>query len=89
MKGKVGAVLVKNNRILSTGYNGTPEGFNNCYEGGCHRCNTNTESGKDLDKCLCIHAEINCILEIGQKKCKGAIIYTTTYPCNWCARTIV
>jgi dCMP deaminase len=41
MKRSVGAVVVKNHRLLSTGYNGTPGGFKNCFEGGCERCNSN------------------------------------------------
>jgi dCMP deaminase len=66
MKRSVGAILVKNKRIVSTGYNGTPFGFENCYEGGCKRCNGNTLSGKSLDKCSCLHAEENAILEAGK-----------------------
>ena len=42
MKRSVGALLTKNNRIIATGYNGTPRGLKNCHEGGCLRCNTNT-----------------------------------------------
>ena len=42
MKRAVGCVITKNNRIISIGYNGTPVGVNNCYEGGCERCNKNT-----------------------------------------------
>lgn len=64
----VGAVLVKNNRILATGYNGTPYGKLNCFEGGCQRCNTNVKQGLDLEKCFCFHAEENAILEVGTQK---------------------
>ena len=66
MKRSIGAVIVKNFRIVSTGYNGTPFGFDNCYEDGCGRCNSNIQSGKDLDKCICLHAEENAILEAGK-----------------------
>lgn len=51
MKRRVGAVLVRNNRVLSTGYNGTPRGLTNCNEGGCPRCNANTRGGAMLDEC--------------------------------------
>jgi dCMP deaminase len=62
VKQKVGAVLVKSNyRILSTGYNGTPDKIQNCFEGGCIRCNGDSQQGEDLDRCFCIHAEENCV----------------------------
>lgn len=51
MKRRVGAVLVRNNRVLSTGYNGTPRGLTNCNEGGCPRCNANAGGGAMLDEC--------------------------------------
>ena len=54
----VGAVLVLDNRILSTGYNGTPGKLPNCYDGGCERCNNNTTQGLDLDKCNCNNNQI-------------------------------
>ena len=56
IKRKVAAVLVKDRRIISTGYNGTPRGVKNCNEGGCPRCNNLTASGKNLEECLCSHA---------------------------------
>lgn len=61
IKQKVGAVLVKNNRILSVGYNGTPAGMRNCYEGSCERCNSGVAQGVNLDKCYCVHAEENAV----------------------------
>lgn len=57
MKRRVGAILVKNCRIVSTGYNGTPRGVRNCNEGGCPRCNEGSRCGVGLDVCLCLHAE--------------------------------
>ena len=53
----VGAVIVKDNRIISTGYNGTPRGIKNCFDGGCPRCNSNATTGEKLDQCICSHAE--------------------------------
>lgn len=74
----VGAVLVLNNRIVSTGFNGTPEGFPNCTDGGCERCRQRElrdegrlaevddplflGDGKHLDVCICVHAEANAML---------------------------
>ena len=55
LKRNVGAIIVKDNKILSTGYNGTPSGMMNCLDGGCKRC-LSGESG-NLDQCFCIHAE--------------------------------
>jgi len=55
MKTSVGAVIVNDeNRVVSTGYNGTPKGIPSCYKLGCDRCNNN--EGKQLDQCLCLHA---------------------------------
>ena len=56
-------VLIKNKRIVSIGYNGTPQGMKNCMEGGCERCNANMGKGESLEKCLCIHGEESAILE--------------------------
>merc|ERR1711935_543775 len=89
MKRAVGAVIVMNNRIVATGYNGTPFGMANCNEGGCTRCNSNTPSGIGLDECLCIHAEENAVIEAGRSKTEGATAYVTTQPCLMCAKTLV
>lgn len=74
---EVGAVLVRGNRVISTGYNGTPAGFQNCRDGGCIRCqerdkrdddpdyespHPETMAGKALDICFCVHAEQNTLL---------------------------
>ncbi len=62
----VGAVIVKDNRQIATGYNGTPSGIKNCFEGGCDRCiariRGDIKSGESLDRCLCMHAEANAIM---------------------------
>jgi len=56
MKSSVGAVIVnEENRVISTGYNGTARGLSSCFRDGCNRCNTNSSTG--LDQCLCLHAE--------------------------------
>lgn len=89
MKLNVGAVIVKGNRIIATGYNGTPTGMLNCYEGGCERCNSNTKCGVGLKYCMCIHAEESALLNIGLERCQGSHIYVTHFPCQLCFRKIV
>ena len=89
MKRSVGALIALNNRIVSTGYNGTPFGLQNCFEGGCPRCNSNAKAGQCLDECNCIHAEENAVLECGIHRTKGGTIYTTTFPCLSCAKIIL
>ncbi|KAI8980756.1 cytidine deaminase-like protein [Trametes punicea] len=85
MKRRVGAVLVRNARVVSTGYNGTPRGLKNCNEGGCNRCNTASETP---DECLCLHAEENALLEAGRVG-DGAILYCNTCPCLKCTIKII
>jgi len=91
VKRHVAAVIVKENRIISTGYNGTPRGIRNCYEGGCARCNSFGESGKDLGECICSHAEENSITQAAYHgvAIKGATIYTTFSPCIMCTKMII
>lgn len=88
MKRGVGAVLVQEGRIIATGYNGTAKGLNNCFDGGCARCNANTKCGQALDSCLCLHAEENALLEAGRARATGGTLYCTTAPCLSCARKI-
>lgn len=90
IKQKVGAIIVKNNRILSTGYNGTPSKIQNCIDGECPRCNSDDISqGEQLDKCFCIHAEENALLEIGKTLSANATLYTTVYPCLLCSKLMI
>lgn len=86
MKRRVGCVLVREKRVISTGYNGTPRGLVNCGEGGCPRCNEGQGSGVGLGTCLCIHAEENALLEAGRERIReGAILYCDTCPCLTCS----
>jgi len=91
IKRRIGAVIVRNKQILSTGYNGTPRGITNCNEGGCPRCNSFVESGKNLEDCFCSHAEENSIVQAAYNgiSVKGSAIYTTFSPCLYCARMII
>lgn len=91
MKRKVAAVVVKDRRIISTGYNGTPRGVKNCNEGGCPRCNALADSGTRLDECLCSHAEENAIVQAAYHgiSVKGATLYSTFSPCLICTKIII
>jgi dCMP deaminase len=91
IKRKVAAIIVKDKRIISTGYNGTPRGTRNCSEGGCPRCNNFTESGKDLDECLCSHGEENAIVQAAYHgiSIKDSTLYTTFSPCLHCTKMII
>ncbi|HKZ41717.1 MAG TPA: cytidine/deoxycytidylate deaminase family protein [Candidatus Hodarchaeales archaeon] len=90
---KVGSVIVDfENRIISTGYNGTPRGTLHCYEGGCPRREAIKsgmiahEPGSNLLFCTAIHAEINAIIQAAQLSNlpKEFKIYVTTFPCLQC-----
>lgn len=93
---RVGAVITREGRVISTGYNGTPFGMTNCSEGGCLRCARRGSSDPTLrggayDVCLCVHAEQNAILtaaRFGQQTI-GAALTTTTQPCFGCLKEML
>jgi dCMP deaminase len=95
IKRKVGCIIVKDKRILSLGYNGTPVGTENCYEGGCKRCmdqylqNNIDSSAKNLDLCMCMHAEENALLFNTKHDLHEATIYVTLIPCISCVKKIL
>ena len=91
MRRSVGAVVMKDNHILSTGYNGTPRGVKNCFAGGCPRCAGTTKSGAHLEECLCTHAEQNAICQAAYygNSIAGGTIYITISPCLTCAKLII
>lgn len=91
IKRKVAAVVVKDKRIISTGYNGTPRGVKNCMEGGCPRCNSFSAQGTQLDECLCSHAEENAITHAAYHgvSIKDSTIYSTFSPCLMCTKMII
>lgn len=86
-----GAVLVRDRRVLSTGYNGTPRGVKNCMDGGCPRCASSAPSGTGLLDCLCSHAEENAIVQCGYHgvSTMQATLYCSGSPCLNCAKMIV
>ena len=90
---RVGAVIVKRNRIISTGYNGTPEGMANCLDGGCVRCK-NKEAYKasvGYDVCICVHAEQNALITAARfgNSIEDAIVYSTLRPCFDCTKVLL
>lgn len=89
----VGAILVKGDRVIATGYNGTPEGFTNCLDGGCLRCSDREafESGTDYDLCVCVHAEANALLTAGRfgASTDATTVYTTDQPCFSCSKELI
>jgi len=91
IKRKVAAVIVRDKRIMSTGYNGTPRGVRNCNEGGCPRCNNFTQSGQGLEECLCSHAEENAIVQASYHgiPIANGTLYSTFSPCLLCAKMII
>lgn len=91
VKRKVAAIIVKDKRIISTGYNGTPRGTINCSEGGCPRCNSYGISGKDLSECFCSHGEENAIVQASYHgiSIKDGTLYTTFSPCLLCTKMIL
>ncbi len=91
VKRKVAAIVVKDKRIISTGYNGTPRGTKNCNEGGCPRCLALDVTGTRLEECLCSHAEENALTQAAYHgtSVKGAVLYTTYSSCLLCAKMII
>lgn len=88
---RCGAVLVKDGHVIATGYNGTPSGMKNCYEGGCERCNDGTPSGQGYDRCLCVHSEENCIAQCSRFgiSSQNSTCYITMEPCFGCLRLMI
>lgn len=85
---RVGAIIVKDNRIIGTGYNGTPEGMINCETGGCVRCDKYRKQSQNYDKCICVHAEQNAMVTAARfgHSIQSSVIYTTLQPCFSCTK---
>lgn len=90
---RVGAVLVLQDRVIATGYNGTPMGMKNCDEGGCDRCAhpERYPAGQGYDACICVHAEQNLLLTAARFgiAVRGAVVYTTMQPCFGCLKELL
>lgn len=88
LRRQVGALIVVDNAIIATGYNGTPVGVRNCCDGGCPRCASQAPSGAAYDSCICVHAEQNAIVFAARhgNATQGGTLYTTLRPCFGCLK---
>jgi dCMP deaminase len=91
LRRKVGAVIVRDKRILSTGYNGAPSGIRHCNEVGCLRNSLRILSGERHELCRGIHAEQNAIIQAAYHGVciKGSVLFCTNQPCSICAKMII
>lgn len=91
LRRQVGAVIVKDKRILATGYNGAPVGCQHCSEIGCLREKLNVPSGQRHELCRAIHAEQNAIVQAAYSgtSVKDATLYVTNQPCVLCAKLAI
>jgi dCMP deaminase len=91
LRRSVGAVIVKDRRVLSTGYNGAPSGINHCRTTGCLREKLNVPSGERHELCRGIHAEQNAIIQAAFHgvTIKDAWLFCTNQPCSICAKMII
>lgn len=95
IRGVNGALIVKDQRIMATGYNGTPHKIADCSQGGCLRCmkrhNGEIKRGEYEESCVCIHAEQNAIIQAAYLgvSTKGATLFSTSNPCSTCAKMII
>ncbi|MHB8276418.1 MAG: deoxycytidylate deaminase [Candidatus Humimicrobiaceae bacterium] len=92
LRRKVGAIIVKDKRILTTGYNGAPRGVKSCLEiGKCMRQELGVPSGQRHEICRALHAEQNAIIQAAYHgvQIEGSDIYSTTQPCVLCAKMLI
>ena len=88
----VGAIIVKDKKVMTTGYNGAPAGIKNCEEKGeCLRRKLNIESGTKHELCFAVHAEQNAVIQAARYgiNINGATLYCTHQPCVICAKIII
>jgi len=91
LRRQVGAVIVKDNHILATGYNGVPSGISHCADVGCLRAKLNVPSGQRHELCRGLHAEQNAIIQSAKYgvSINDSTIYTNTKPCSICTKMII
>lgn len=88
---RVGAIVVRNKRILATGYNGAPTGLPHCLDIGCLREQLGVPSGERHELCRGLHAEQNVIIQAAYHgvSIKGATLYCTNLPCSICSKMLI
>lgn len=91
LRRRVGAIAVKDKRILATGYNGAPSGLSHCAETGCVREKLAVPSGERHELCRAVHAEQNVIVQAARHgiSLEGASLYCTTFPCSICTKMLI
>lgn len=91
LRRQVGAVIVKDNRILTTGYNGVPPKMRHCEEIGCLRQKLNIPSGERHELCRALHAEQNAVIQAAKHgiSVEDSTIYVTAQPCVICAKILI
>ena len=91
MRRRVGALIVRKKRILSTGYNGAPKGLPHCLDVGCLRDHYGIPPGERHELCRGIHAEQNAIIQAATSgvSIEGAVLYSTHHPCSQCIKMIL
>ena len=91
IKRKVGSIIVKDHRILSSGYNGSPKGFSHCSEENCIRKQMDISSGHRHELCRGLHAEQNAIIQAAWHgvKIAGGTLYCTYQPCVICVKMMI
>jgi len=91
LRRRVGAVLVKDKRILATGYNGAPSGLEHCLDIGCLRERLKIPSGQRHELCRGLHAEQNALIQASLYgiSVKGSVLYSTNQPCVICAKMLI
>lgn len=99
LRRKYGAIIVNNDEVISTGYNGSARGCTNCCDiGKCYRMEHNIPHGEQYEKCVAVHAEQNAIISASRKDMIGATLYIAGFedgkefdaiPCKICSRIII
>lgn len=91
LRRQVGAIIVKDKKILATGYNGAPKGLPHCLDIGCLREKLKIPSGERHELCRAVHAEQNAIAQAAMfgVNIKDGILYSTTHPCILCSKLII
>lgn len=91
LRRKVGAIIVKDKRIVASGYNGAPSGLPHCNEVGCLREKLSVPSGERHELCRGLHAEQNAIIQsaVHGVSLAGGILYSTTQPCSLCSKMLI